>query len=311
MRRHIFVMAVVSTIGGYALAQNTTIPSLQVRSTPQPDRITLDAGDAIDIEVFDTPELSTAKVRVGDEGVVKLPVIGDTKVQGLTALEASKLIEDKLRDAKIMLDPHVTVLVTEYATQGVRVLGQVKNPGTYVLLGDHSIYDALAAAGGVNAQQGSSIIVTHKSDPAHPEIVYINSPDYTGEERLKQALPGDVIVVSRAGAVFVVGDVGHPGQYFIDNGQPLTVLQAVALAQGMNKTAKSSSARILRKTNDGATLIDVNIDRMEKNKETNIALQPADILIIPRSGVKAFFDYALPYAAGDFIGTSVGAAIVR
>ena len=311
MRLNIFVTAALSMMSGIAIAQNPTIPALQVRPTPQADRITLDAGDAIDLEVFDTPELSAVKARVGEDGIVKLPVVGDINVQGLTPLEASKSIEDHLRDAKIMLDPHVTVLVTEYATQGVRVLGQVKNPGSYVLLGSHSIYDALAAAGGVNAQQGSSIVITHKSDPAHPEIVYVDSPDYSGEERLKQALPGDVIVVSRAGAIFVVGDVAHPGQYSIDNGQPLTVLQAVALAQGMNKTAKSANARILRKTNDGATLIPVNIDQMEKNKAVNIALQPADILIIPRSGVKAFIDYALPYAAGTFIGASVAAAVVR
>lgn len=312
MNIKMFGAALIVLTSASTMTLNGQAPLVNRPSTLQSaDRLAIGAGDLVDIEVFDTPELSALKVRVDEEGAVKLPVVGQIQLKGLTPTEASKKIEDLLRDSKIMLDPHITVFVEEYATAGVRVLGQVKNPGTYVLLGPHSLYDALAAAGGANAQQGAKIVVTHESDPAHPETLDVNSPDYSAEERMKQVQPGDVVVVSRAGAVFVMGDVAHPGEFYIDNGQPFTVLEAIALAQGTNKTAKMTKANILRKTGDGTISIPVNIRDIERNTAVNLALQPADILIVPHSEFKQFFDYALPYATGALIGTSVGAAIVR
>jgi len=273
--------------------------------------LAIGAGDLVDIEVFDTPELSAGKVRVDEDGTIKLPVVGQIQLKGLTPTQASKMIEDLLRDSKVMLEPHVTVLVTEYATGGVRVLGQVKNPGSYVLLGPHSLYDALAAAGGANAQQGSKIVITHESDPSNPETLEVNSPDYSAEERLKQVQPGDVVVVSRAGAVYVLGDVGHPGEYYISNGQPFTVLQALALAQGTNRFAKMTKANILRKTNDGTISIPINLKKIEENTETNIALLPADILIVPHSELKQFFEVSLPLIAADAVGATIAGEVVR
>ena len=271
----------------------------------------LGAGDLIDVEVFNTPELSAPKVRVSEGGSIKLPVAGAISVAGLTAYEASDVIERDLRESSIMLDPHVTVLITEYATQGVRVLGQVKNPGTYILLGQHTVYDAIAAAGGVDTQEGSTITVTHQGDPEHPQVISINSANYSEAEQATPIGPGDLVVVSRADGVFVLGDVVHPGEFFIDNGKPLTILQAVALAQGLNRTALGSKASILRKTSDGAVTIPLNIKEIEHNRQPNVALQAADILIIPHSEAKQFLISVLPYATGSFIGTAVGVAIAR
>jgi polysaccharide export outer membrane protein len=86
------------------------------------------AGDLLDLSVFDTPELS-AKLRVDEHGAVTLPLGGSLSVSGLTAGEAGIAIEERfLRDA-ILKSPHVSVTVLEYSTQGVTVLGEVKNPG--------------------------------------------------------------------------------------------------------------------------------------------------------------------------------------
>jgi polysaccharide export outer membrane protein len=311
MNLKMFCTTIVVLTSMMAVAQDTSTLQTRPPASQPADRLEIGAGDLVDVEVFDTPELSAGKVRVDEEGTIKLPVVGQIQLKGLTPTQASKKIEDLLRDSKVMLDPHVTVLVTEYATAGVRVLGQVKNPGSYVLLGPHSLYDALAAAGGTNPEQGEKIVVTHESDPAHPETLDVNSPNYSAEERLKQVQPGDVVVVSRAGAVYVLGDVTHPGEYSISNGQPFTVLQALALAQGTSRFAKMTKASILRKTNDGTITIPLNLKKIEENTATNIALQSTDILIVPHSAVKQFLETALPLVTGDLVGTSVGVAIAR
>jgi polysaccharide biosynthesis/export protein len=312
-RRDIAVWLVAFTLGQAVLHANG--PGAGVSEVPAPipassaqTLIRIAAGDLIDVQVFNTPELS-AKLRVSQDGLITLPDTGDILVGGLTPLGAGAKIEKSLRDAQVMLDPHVTVLVTEYSTQGVSVLGEVRKPGTYLLLGRHSLYDALSAAGGVTPQLGSSIQITHQSDPTRPETIPVNSPNYSDLQRLTEVKAGDVVVVARAETIYVVGDVAHPGEYFIQNGQKLSVLNAIALAQGVNPTARGSKASIVRKTATGAETIPINLNRIAKVNGENLILRPADVLVVPRSGAKAFLSLALPGVTGAVAG-SVAAALI-
>jgi polysaccharide biosynthesis/export protein len=313
LRRNVAVCFVVFTLGQAVLHANgpgpggPDVPAAAPAQSAQ-TLIRIAAGDLIDVQVFHTPELS-AKLRVSQDGLITLPDTGDIAVGGLTPLEAAAKIEKSLRDSQVMLDPHVTVLVTEYSTQGISVLGEVRKPGTYLLLGRHSLYDALSAAGGVTPQLGSSIQITHQSDSTRPETVPVNSPNYSDLQRLTEVKAGDVVVVSRAETIYVVGDVGHPGEYFIQNGQKLSVLNAIALAQGVNPTARGSKASIVRKTATGAETIPVNLNKIAKVNGENLILRPADVLVVPRSGTKSFLNVVLPGVTGAVAG-SVAAAIV-
>jgi polysaccharide export outer membrane protein len=299
--------AVLHASGRSAAASEVPAP-VPVQNTQALIRIA--AGDLIDVQVFNTPELS-AKLRVSQEGLISLPDTGDIAVSGLTPPEAGAKIEKSLRDSQVMLDPHVTVLVTEYSTQGISVLGEVRKPGTYLLLGRHSLYDALSAAGGVTQQLGSNIQITHQSDPTRPEIVPVNSPNYSELQRLTEVKAGDVVVVSRAETIYVVGDVGHPGEYFILNGQKLSVLNAIALAQGVNPTARASKASIVRKTANGAQTIPVNLNRIAKINGENLILRPSDVLVVPRSGAKSFLNVVLPGVTGAVAGSVAAALVLR
>lgn len=274
--------------------------------------IPIQPGDVLSVDVFSTPELSAPKVRVGEDGEIGLPMIGGINVAGLTSLEASQLIAQTLHDTGTMLKPNVTVFVTEYATAGIKVLGEVRVPGTYLLLGQHSLYDALSAAGGVTHDQGSSITISHANDPTRPEVVPITSPNYSQIERMTTVRPGDVIVVARAEAIYVVGDVGHPGEFFVDNGRQLTVLNVLALAQGLNPTAASTKASIIRPTADGkAITIKLDIKQIQRNQALNAVLQPSDVLVIPRSGLKQFLSYSIPNATSAVVGSVAAALVVR
>ena len=261
------------------------------------------AGDMLDMSVFDTPELS-AKLRVDEHGAVTLPLGGSLPVSGLTAGEAGLAIEERFRRDAILKNPHVSVTVLEYSTQGVTVLGEVKNPGVYPLLGTHGLLDFISAAGGVTINAGKGVTISHRLDSAHPVVVTMDSrPGNTGASNV-DIRPGDTIVVSHAGIVYVVGDVGKPGGFLIENNDRLSVLQAIALAQGTNKTASLNQTMIIRKTDNGRQELPVPLKKILSNKSSDELLADGDILFIPVSGTKSALvgiENALPQVAGAAI----------
>ena len=135
----------------------------------------------------------------------------------------------------------------EFATHGISVLGEVAHPGIYPLLGSPRLLDALSAAGGTTNPAGKTVNVSHREHPsAGNAILLLQDP--------KQALaqnvflqPGDTVMMSGAGIVYVSGDVKTPGGYVMNNEENLTVLQALALAQGINPTASTKNVRIIRR----------------------------------------------------------------
>ena len=267
-------------------------------------------GDMVQVSVFDTPELS-AKLRVNADGAVELPVAGSTAVTGLTPQEAAEAIAKHLREAQIMTDPRVTVSIADYATQEISVLGEVKNPGNYLLLGPHSLYNALSAAGGTNEKAGGDIVITHIADPQNPETIPVDSPNYSKLQRLTSVSAGDVIFVSRAGSVYVLGDVVRPGEFAIAGGKRLTVLEAIALAQGTNSSAALTRASIIRKTGDGAKIIPVDLKRMtEKPTGDQMMLYAEDVVVVPRNRGRAFIDATLPGLTGSVAGSAIAAMIL-
>jgi polysaccharide export outer membrane protein len=239
----------------------------------------------LDLNVFDTPELS-GKLRVDEHGNVSLPLAGVLAVSGMTAEQAGSAIGTRLRETDILKDPHVSVAVLEYATQGVTVTGEVKSPGVYPLLGVHGVLDLISAAGGVTPNAGNSVTVTHRADPDHPVVVKVDSKPGSSAALRVDISPGDTIMVSHAGIVYVVGDVGKPGGFLIQNNDRLTVLQAVALAQGTNRTASLDRAKLIRKTEAGRQEVPVSLKKMLTSKTPDLMLADGDILFVPSSAAK-------------------------
>jgi polysaccharide export outer membrane protein len=241
----------------------------------------ISAGDLIEVSVFDTPELS-GKLRVDENGAIVMPIAGVVVLAGLTSEQAGSAIEGRLRSADIMKDPHVAVFITEYATQGVTVAGEVKSVGIYPLLGSHGLLDVLTAAGGVTPTAGRLVSIAHKNDPEHPEMIkFDNRPGRIVAN--VDIEPGDTIIVSRAGVCYVVGDVGKPGGYLIEGNDRLTVLQVVALAGGASKTAAPDGAKLVRKTAHGREEMAVPLKAIFNGTVADMPLEDNDILYVPSS----------------------------
>ena len=265
----------------------------------------LGAGDLVELNVYNVPELST-KVRVSGNGEVYLPLVDYVHVAGLSLQEAQTVIEKRYSDGGFLKDPHVSLLVDESASQGASVLGEVSRPGVYPVLGQLRLLDLISAAGGFNDKAGRVITITHRDQPDQPVTVTLPRNLAEKSESNIQVYPGDTIAVHRADIVYVVGEVGKPSGFLMDTGS-LSVLQVIALAGGVNRAAKLDSAKIIRKTPEGAmTETPIQLKKILAAKAPDLPMQADDILFVPTNNAKL----AAGRAAEAAIALATGLTIV-
>jgi len=213
--------------------------------------VQLGPGDSVIIQVYGQPDLN-ATVYVSDDGTIPVALTGPVKVGGLSPAQASARIENALRDGKYLVDPHVTLTVSESRSQRVSVLGQVGRPGRYAVQSNTSIFDLLAEAGGITELGG--------------DLVYILRPDASGnitrhpislkglaegaKGSSEAALTGgDSVLVPTAPQLYIYGEVTAPGKFKVEPG--MTVVQAIARAGGVTQRGSANRVVIKRRKPDG------------------------------------------------------------
>jgi polysaccharide export outer membrane protein len=266
-------------------AQSTAVKSA---ATPIPggdSNVRLGVGDLVELSVYDVPELNT-RTRVSSAGNLYLPLIDYVHVDGLTIEDAERVIERRLDQGGFVRNPHVQLFVADYASDGVSVLGEVNKAGVYPVLGEQTLFSVISAAGGLSDRAGKSMTVTHRSQPDKPVTVTLSRNLEDHPESNIPVYAGDTIMVRRADIIYVVGEVGRPSGFLMDNNGRLTVLQAVALAGGTTSNAKLSGARIIRKGTSGVTEIPVPLKKLLEAKATDVPLEAEDILFVPTSAKK-------------------------
>jgi polysaccharide export outer membrane protein len=267
---------------------------------PKTDATQLDSalrigtGDLLETNVYNVPDVNT-KARVGSNGDIYLPLVDYVHVAGLTLEEAAAVIEKRYAAGGFIKDPHVTLLVDEYESQGASVLGEITRPGVYPVLGGQRLFDLISTAGGYTDKAGHSITITHRGSPDNPVTVPF-SRNSTDSDNNVDVFPGDMVLVHRADIVYVVGDVARPSGFLMD-APNLTVLKAVALAGGTNPTAKMNGAKIIRHGSNGVTETPVELKKILQAKAQDIPMQADDILFVPSSGRKVFTGKSVDMAA--------------
>ncbi len=245
----------------------------------------LDSGDLLEIGVFGVPDLAT-KTRISNSGDIYLPLIDYVHLAGLTVDEAQALIEKRLQDGGFVRAPHVSIFVNESVSQAITVLGEVSHPGPYPGIGERRLYDMISAAGGLTERAGRSATIVHRGSPDQKTELHLPSNLAEDTTPNVEILPGDTIIISRAGIVYVVGDVQHPSGFIIQD-NTLTVLKALALAGGGTRTSSLNGSKILRETPNGTQEIPVHLKRILHAKSPDIALVKGDILFVPGSAAKS------------------------
>jgi polysaccharide export outer membrane protein len=268
------------------MAAASTTPTDTVSARPSnPNALLIGNGDLLKVSVLGAPE-SDQDVRVGADGNIFLNFVGAVHVSGLNIEQAQSTIAKKLVAGGFFRDPQVSVFAKEYATQGVSVLGEVLKPGVYPLLGSRSLFDVLSLAGGTTPKAGRLVSIAHRDTPQKPTTVAMSNDAAESSKSNIEIFPGDTVVVSKAGIVYVVGDVKKPSGVPMENGS-MTVLQAVAMAEGPNPTAAMNRCKVIRKMPGGVPQeTPLDLKKMLSSKLPDVNLQAEDILFIPSSAAK-------------------------
>ena len=259
------------------------LASIDVTAQAGKETLLIGAGDALHLQVYDTPEMEQ-RARVTDAGEIPVSFVGNVRVAGLTPGEASHLIEQKLIEREVMLHPQVTLRVDAYATQNASVMGQVLKPGSYEIDTRRKVIDVLAMAGGLTDIADRHITIERRGDPGRKIDFFYSNEAGKALAADPMVYPGDIVVVPKAAVVYVLGDVLKPGGYAMStNNSKITALEALALAGSPNRTASVSNSELVRKTPTGVQEIKLPIGAMEKGKAPDLALLPDDVIYVPFS----------------------------
>jgi polysaccharide biosynthesis/export protein len=257
-------------------------------------------GDLLDIVIFDTPELS-GRFRVNLKGDILLPLAGTLHVAGLTIAEITDAVSQRYKDAKILVAPEVTVFVAEFTRRTITITGEVRLPGVYPIAAPRMLTDTLAMAGGLNDSASRTVSIVHAADPKQIIHVTLNigaqTPESIQEGRM-EILPGDSIFVARSGVVYLVGELARPGGYQVEHNNRLTLLEAVALAGGLTRTAKASQSRLIRRSATGREEMRVDLQKVLYGGGPDMLLTDGDIVFVPTSIRKEYTQQVIAGAIG-------------
>ena len=270
--------------------------------------------DLLEINIFEAPELNR-NVRVSENGEVSLPLLGGIHVVELTARELENTLAARLRE--FLKDPHVSVMVREIESHPISVIGEVNKPGVFQVRGSKTLLEMLSMAQGLAPEAGDEVLVMRSAgfhsdatanDPAarapasdgaksasedqkNLDTVAVNLRHLLNSRDPKFNVPvyaGDIVKVTRAGIVYVVGAVKKPGGFTVKGSEQMSLLKAIALAEGLSSTSSKARTRVIRteEASGKRTEIPVDIGKILEGKSPDMNLQAADIVFIPNSAGK-------------------------
>lgn len=223
-----------------------------VRAAAPEPMMKLGPGDAVTVHVFGRPELTTT-AYVADDGSIAVPLAGAVQIGGLSPAGAGERIAQALREGQYVLNPQVSVILTEHRSQLVSVLGEVRTPGRFPIQARTTVLDLLAQAGGITENGASTILLLR---PGADGQVRRAQVDVAGLRDGRQSLRsfairgGDSIVVPEADRYYVYGEVHAPNAYRLTPG--MTVVQALATSGGVTTRGSERRIEIRRRAGDGS-----------------------------------------------------------
>ncbi len=241
------------------------------------------------------------------------PVNAKCRTERDLRTEVAKLL------SKYLKNPQLNLRVTKRDSRPpVSLFGEVKEQQKFQLTRRVQLLELISYAGGESEKSGGVAQVFRTlgpvcSAPNDPNRWTASSEGGSNvpmrqfsltelrkgnQDANPEILAGDIIVVQKASPVYVIGEVMSPKELALpDGGLPLT--QAIAMASGVNREAKTKSVKVYRQK-PGASepeVLAVNYDAIRKGEQKDIMLQAMDIVEVGKAP-KAFMDYVLEFATG-------------
>lgn len=231
--------------------------------------------DQVSITVIGAKDL-TGKYVVGPDGSIEFPQLGRLVVAGLTTGEVGTLVGRRLKDADIVRHPQVTVELEQTPTKTIMVNGAVRTPGEVAFAGELTLLQALVRAGGRLPEASDLVIVVRGNSggagrtAAGADVLEVNVREIENGvlARNLALLDGDLVLVRKAQAVTITGEVRNVGAYAVEPGS--TVEQALALAGGVTDRGSSRRIEIIRKVSGRTVTL--------KGVKLGDDVQPGDII---------------------------------
>ncbi len=245
----------------------------------------LGKGDEISVDFPGRADLA-AKLVVGPDGRVTLPLAGDLVLAGRTRAEAAKDIDTALASYYTNLAAQVTV--TKYTANKVLVLGAVEHPGVVTFDGTPTLLEALSRSGlETGPKKASELPERCAIYRGQDQVVWvelktlIESGNSLADLRLRR---DDVIYVPNGGERFVsvLGQVQHPGAISLTGTS--TLASVLAEAGGFNAAAGNKPhIQIVDPATGTSRILSFN-DVLNPAKSLEITLKPGEIIFVPQSG---------------------------
>ena len=289
------------------------------------------AGDEIEVSVFDVPELNLT-VPVRQSGTISLPLVGAVKALGLNESELQDSLRSRL--AVYVKNPQVSVVVSQYSSQKVAVMGAVDKPGTYPLRkGANSVLELLGEAGGTSATAGNYVTlipaelsgITAGSDIESRARMALASQN-TAEIRdsgidiylssvlgtsggIPLEIPvrgGDMLVVPEGGTISIEGEVEKVGSYPLSRNT--TLVGALAAAGGITYGAKVDEVEVVRQIGDRQVHLVIDLEKISSGEEQDVRLRTGDVVRVPSDSGRRLSQDVFKGIA-DLLSVGVGASV--
>lgn len=236
--------------------------------------------DLLMLAVTDSPELSRT-FRVDDAGLLHLPMLKEPlTAAGVEPGMLERAIAAKLKASDLFVEPIVRVTVAEYHSRPISVAGAVKKPVTFQAITGATLLEAITRAEGLTELAGGEILVTRPGIDL-PERISIRKLMEARDASLNLRLEGgEQIRVPEAERIFVAGNVRKPGAVLVREGDALSLLKLLALAEGLAPYA-SKQAYIYREGTAGKAELTVELAKIMKREMPDVPLEARDVVYVP------------------------------
>lgn len=268
MRSLLFFFSILFSV--YIQAETNDFDITDVQSENVISEYVLGAGDVLKIQVYGSPDLDS-ELRVTEKGTINFPLLGELSVAGMSPNEAEEKIIQGLGEGKFVKNPHVNLVVMQYLSQFVSVLGDVYKPGRFPLDRAMTLTDVLALAGGVTPN-GSDIVTlkTFKQGKSIKESYDLREILSRNDEgRDPRIYSGDIVYVAKAPVFYIYGEVQRPGSYRLE--REMTVAQALSIGGGLTPKGTDRGIKIKRTDHDG-NLINIDAKLDDKLQENDVVV---------------------------------------
>ena len=279
---------------------------------PPAEPYILGPGDVLEIEIAEVPG-TLARTFVMPDGMVYYNLAGGVRAEGMTQGEFAKHLTEALK--KDYTNPLVNVGLVEVRSRRYWTLGQLAKPGIYPLRQPTTLLEAISQSGGlaVSGFSGTSVEIADLGNSVvirDGDILPVNFEKLIKEGDTSQNIylrHNDFIYLpsSTSSTVLLLGAVPIPQS--VRYKESLTLVDCIAQGKGTLPGAYLDQVVVVRGSLDKPSAAIVNLKAILTGRETNVLLQPGDIVWVPRrplglleSTVRMVFqDAARSYAAGE------------